>query len=43
MQAPVAALLLAQQLVEGRAELDISSFAHDRFARGHLVAERNVV
>jgi sarcosine oxidase subunit beta len=43
MQAPVAALLLAQQLVEGRAELDISSFAHDRFARGHLVAERNIV
>jgi sarcosine oxidase subunit beta len=43
MQAPAAALVLAQQLVEGRPELDISSFAHDRFARGELVAERNVV
>jgi sarcosine oxidase subunit beta len=43
MQAPVAALLLAQQLVEGRPELDISSFAHDRFTRGELVAELNIV
>jgi sarcosine oxidase subunit beta len=43
MQAPAAALLLAQQLVEGSSEIDLSGFSHDRFARGELVAERNVI
>ena len=43
MQAPAAALLLAQQLTGGESELDISAFSHARFARGELVAERNVI
>ena len=43
MQAPAAGLLLAQQLVEGRSDLDISGFAFERFARGELVVERNVI
>jgi sarcosine oxidase subunit beta len=43
MQAPAAGLLLAQQLVEGRSELDLAPFAYERFARGELVVERNVI
>jgi sarcosine oxidase, subunit beta len=43
MQAPAAALLLAQLLTTGECELDISAFSHGRFARGGLVAERNVI
>ena len=43
MQAPVAALMLAQMLLEGRSEIDIGTFSHDRFQRGELVAERNVI
>ena len=43
MQAPAAGLLLAQQLLDGRTDIDISAFGHDRFARGQLVAERNVI
>lgn len=43
MQAPAAGLVLAQLLVEGWSEVDVSAFAHDRFARGELVAERNVI
>ena len=43
MQAPAAALLLAQQLTSGECDLDISAFSHTRFARGELVAERNVI
>ncbi|HXM56929.1 MAG TPA: FAD-binding oxidoreductase [Candidatus Dormibacteraeota bacterium] len=43
MQAPAVGLVLAQLLVEGRAEVDVSRFCHDRFARGELVAERNVI
>jgi sarcosine oxidase subunit beta len=43
MQAPAAGLLLAQLLTEGRSEIDISSLGYDRFARGGLTAERNVI
>ena len=43
MQAPAAALLLTQLLLDGRSEVDISNFAHSRFARGGLVRERNVI
>lgn len=43
MQAPAAGLVLAQMLVEGRADVDVGPFSHDRFARGELVAERNVI
>lgn len=43
MQAPAVGLVLAQMLVEGRSEVDVSAFSHDRFARGQLVAERNII
>jgi sarcosine oxidase subunit beta len=43
MQASAVGLVLAQLLVEGRADVDVSRFCHDRFARGELVAERNVI
>ena len=43
MQAPAVGLVLAQLLVEGRSEVDVSRFGHDRFAKGELVAERNVI
>ena len=43
MQAPAAALLLAQLLLDGRSEIEISPFAFTRFARGSLVRERNVI
>jgi glycine/D-amino acid oxidase-like deaminating enzyme len=43
MQAPAAALLLAQLLLDHHSEIDISPFAFTRFAKGSLVAERNVI
>jgi sarcosine oxidase subunit beta len=44
MQAPAAALLLAEWLVDGKPALDLSSLANERFARGSaLIAERNVI
>ena len=43
MQAPAAALLLAQLLLDARSEIDISPFAFTRFARGSLVREKNVI
>ncbi len=43
MQAPAAALLLAQLLLDKKSEIDISSFAFERFARGSLVTERNII
>jgi sarcosine oxidase subunit beta len=43
MQAPAAAILLTQLLLDQRSEIDISPFAFTRFARGSLVAERNVI
>ncbi len=43
MQAPAAALLLSQLLLDRQSEIDISPFAFARFARGSLVKERNVI
>jgi sarcosine oxidase subunit beta len=43
MQAPAAALLLTQLMLDRRSEIDISPFAFTRFARGALVSERNVI
>ena len=43
MQAPAAALSLAQLLLDGRSDVDISPFAFTRFARGSLVREKNVI
>jgi sarcosine oxidase subunit beta len=43
MQAPAAALLLTQLLLDGTSEIDLSWFGFDRFAKGSLVKERNVI
>ena len=43
MQGPAAALLLAQLLIDGHSELSLEPFSHERFARGELVAEKNVI
>jgi sarcosine oxidase subunit beta len=43
MQAPAAALLLTELLLDHKSEIDISPFAFDRFARGALVTERNII
>jgi sarcosine oxidase subunit beta len=43
MQGPAAALLLTQLLLDHKSEVDISSFAFERFARGSLVTERNII
>jgi sarcosine oxidase, subunit beta len=43
MQGPAAALLLTQLLLDKESEIDISTFAFERFARGALVTERNVI
>jgi sarcosine oxidase, subunit beta len=43
MQAPAAALLLTQLLLDQASEIDISSFSFERFAKGALVKERNVI
>jgi len=43
MQAPAAALLLTQLLLDKQSEIDISPFAFTRFAQGSLVSERNVI
>lgn len=43
MQAPAAALLLAQLLLDHRSDIDLSPFAFTRFARGSLVREKNVI
>jgi len=43
MQAPAAALLVSQLLLDHKSEIDIAPFAFERFARGALVTERNVI
>jgi glycine/D-amino acid oxidase-like deaminating enzyme len=43
MQAPAAALLLTQLLLDKESEIDIAPFAFTRFAKGALVKERNVI
>jgi len=43
MQAPAVGLVVSELLLDGRSEVDVSAFSHDRFERGELVAERNVI
>ena len=43
MQAPAAALLLSQLLLDRSSEIDIAPFAFTRFAKGALVKEKNVI
>ena len=43
MQAPAAALLLSQLLLDRTSEIDLAPFAFTRFAKGSLVKERNVI
>jgi sarcosine oxidase subunit beta len=43
MQAPAVGVVLAQMLLEGRSEVDVSALSHDRFAAGELVGESNVI
>jgi len=43
MQGPAAALLLTQLLLDQTSEVDISSFAFERFGKGSLVKERNII
>jgi sarcosine oxidase subunit beta len=43
MQAPAAALLLTQLLLDHTSEIDLTPFAFTRFAKGSLVKERNVI
>jgi sarcosine oxidase subunit beta len=43
MQAPAVGLVLAQLLLDGRAEVDLSAYSHDRFRSGHLDPERSVI
>ncbi len=43
MQAPAAALLLTQLLLDKQSDIDISFFSFERFAKGSLVRERNVI
>ena len=43
MQAPAAALMLSQQLLDQKSEVDISPFSITRFGKGAMVRERNVI
>jgi sarcosine oxidase subunit beta len=43
MQAPAVGLVLAQLLLDGRAEVDLSAFSHERFGSGRLDPERSVI
>jgi len=43
MQAPAAALLVTQLLLDMQSELDIAPFGFERFSRGALVRERNII
>lgn len=43
MQAPAAALLVTQLLLDHKSDIDISPFAFERFARGALITERNII
>src|SRR5215472_13154972 len=43
MQAPAVGLVVSELLLDGHSEVDVSAFSHDRFERGELVAERNVI
>ena len=43
MHAPATGELIAELIVDGRTSLDISMLSYDRFARGELIKEHNVI
>ena len=43
MHAPAAGEAIAELIVDGRTSLDISALAYDRFRRGELIKEHNVI
>jgi sarcosine oxidase subunit beta len=43
MHAPAAGEAIAELIVDGRSSLDISALAYDRFRRGELIKEHNVI
>ncbi len=43
MHAPATGELIAELIVDGRTSLDISALSYDRFARGELIKEHNVI
>jgi sarcosine oxidase subunit beta len=43
MHAPAAGEAIAELVVDGRTSLDISALAYDRFRRGELIKEHNVI
>ncbi len=43
MHAPAVGEAIAELVVDGKTTLDISALAHDRFARGALIREHNVI
>ena len=43
MHAPATGEALAELIVDGRTTLDLSALSHDRFARGALIREHNVI
>ncbi|HEY3218222.1 MAG TPA: FAD-binding oxidoreductase [Candidatus Limnocylindria bacterium] len=43
MHAPAAGEAIAELIVDGKTTLDISALSHDRFARGKLIREHNVI
>lgn len=43
MHAPAAGEAIAELVVDGKTTLDLSALSHDRFARGALIREHNVI
>jgi sarcosine oxidase subunit beta len=43
MHAPAAGEAIAELIVDGKTTLDISALSYDRFARGDLIREHNVI
>jgi sarcosine oxidase subunit beta len=43
MHAPATGEAIAELIVDGRTSLDLSSLAYDRFSRGALIREHNVI
>jgi sarcosine oxidase subunit beta len=43
MHAPAAGEAIAELIVDGRTSLDITALAYDRFRRGELIKEHNVI
>jgi len=43
MHAPAAGEAIAELIVDGRTSLDVTPLAYDRFRRGDLIKEHNVI